>query len=133
MCAALICQGGRFLIGQRPAHKARGLLWEFVGGKLEPGETGPEALSRECREELGVTVAVGPLYARLTHTYPDLTVELLLYQAAIAAGTPQLLEHAALHWVAVDELEQYAFCPADAPILERLRAEGLPPEFRPAS
>ena len=73
VAAALICQGGRFLIGQRPAHKARGLLWEFVGGKLEPGETGPEALSRECREELGVTVAVGPLYARLTHTYPDLT------------------------------------------------------------
>lgn len=133
VAAALICQGERFLIGQRPAHKARGLLWEFVGGKLEPGETGPEALSRECREELGVTVAVGPLYARLTHTYPDLTVELLLYQAAIAAGTPQLLEHTALRWVAVDELEQYAFCPADAPILERLRAEGLPPEFRPAS
>lgn len=133
VAAALICQGGRFLIGQRPAHKARGLLWEFVGGKLEPGETGPEALSRECREELGVTVAVGPLYARLTHTYPDLTVELLLYQAAIAAGTPQLLEHAALRWVAVDELEQYTFCPADAPILERLRAEGLPPEFRPVS
>lgn len=133
VAAALICQGGRFLIGQRPAHKARGLLWEFVGGKLEPGETGPEALSRECREELGVTVAVGPLYARLTHTYPDLTVELLLYQAAIAAGTPQLLEHAALRWVAVDELEQYDFCPADAPILERLCAEGLPPEFRPAS
>ena len=107
--------------------------WIGVGGKLEPGETGPEALSRECREELGVTVAVGPLYAHLTHTYPDLTVELLLYQAAIASGTPQLLEHAALRWVAVDELEQYAFCPADAPSLERLRAEGLPPEFRPAS
>ena len=49
VAAALICQGGRFLIGQRPAYKARGLLWEFVGGKLEPGETGPEALSRECR------------------------------------------------------------------------------------
>ena len=131
--AALICKDGRFLVGQRPAHKARGLLWEFVGGKLEPGETGPEALTRECREELGVTVAVGPLYARLTHTYPDLTVELLLYQAAIAAGTPQLLEHAALRWVAVDELAQYDFCPADAPILERLRTEGLPPEFQPAS
>ena len=130
--AALICKDGRFLIGQRPAHKARGLLWEFVGGKLEPGETGPEALPRECQEELGVTVAVGPLYARLTHTYPDLTVELLLYQAAIAEGTPRLLEHAALRWVAVDELAQYTFCPADAPILERLRTEGLPPEFSPA-
>ena len=131
--AALICKDGRFLVGQRPAHKARGLLWEFVGGKLEPGETGPEALTRECREELGVTVAVGPLYAHLTHTYPDLTVELLLYQAAIAEGTPRLLEHAALRWVTVDELAQYTFCPADAPILERLRTEGLPPEFRPAS
>ena len=116
VAAALICKDGRFLVGQRPAHKARGLLWEFVGGKLEPGET----------------VAVGPLYARLTHTYPDLTVELLLYQAAIAAGTPRLLEHAALRWVAVDELAQYTFCPADAPILERLRTEGLPPEFLPA-
>lgn len=132
VAAALICKDGCFLVGQRPAHKARGLLWEFVGGKLEPGETGPEALTRECREELGVTVAVGPLYTRLTHTYPDLTVELLLYQAAIAEGTPRLLEHAALRWVAVDELEQYAFCPADAPILERLRTEGLPPEFSPA-
>ena len=132
VAAALICRDGRFLVGQRPAHKARGLLWEFVGGKLEPGETGPEALIRECREELGVTVAVGPLYARLTHTYPDLTVELLLYQAAIAEGTPRMLEHAALRWVAVDELAQYTFCPADAPILERLRTEGLPPEFSPA-
>ena len=132
VAAALICRDGRFLVGQRPAHKARGLLWEFVGGKLEPGETGPEALIRECREELGVTVAVGPLYARLTHTYPDLTVELLLYQAAIAEGTPRLLEHAALRWVAVDELAQYTFCPADAPILERLRTEGLPSEFSPA-
>ena len=132
VAAALICKDGRFLVGQRPAHKARGLLWEFVGGKLEPGETGPEALSRECREELGVTVAVGPLYARLTHTYPDLTVELLLYQAAIAEGTPRLLEHAALRWGAVDERAQYTFCPADAPSLERLRTEGLPPEFSPA-
>ena len=71
------------------------------------------------------------LILKLLPQFPT-PVELLLYQAAIAAGTPQLLEHAALHWVAVDELEQYAFCPADAPILERLRAEGLPPEFRPA-
>ena len=89
-------------------------------------------LAVPAAEALGVTVAVGPLYARLTHTYPDLTVELLLYQAAIAEGTPRLLEHAALRWVAVDELAQYTFCPADAPILERLRTEGLPPEFSPA-
>ena len=60
--AALIWRGDRFLACQRPAHKARGLLWEFVGGKVEPGETKEEALVRECREELGVTVRVGEVF-----------------------------------------------------------------------
>ena len=65
--AALIWRGDRFLACQRPAHKARGLLWEFVGGKVEPGETKEEALIRECREELGVTVRVGEVFTELTH------------------------------------------------------------------
>lgn len=60
--AALIWDGGRFMICQRPAHKARGLLWEFVGGKVEPGEAKEQALIRECREELGVTLSVGKAY-----------------------------------------------------------------------
>ena len=79
--AALIWQGERFLACQRPPHKARGLLWEFVGGKVEPGETREQALIRECREELGVLVQVGEIFMELTHKYPDLTVHLTLFHA----------------------------------------------------
>lgn len=121
--AALIWQGGRFMICQRPAHKARGLLWEFVGGKTELGETHAEALVRECREELGVTIAVGALFMEVTHAYPDLTVHLSLYHAAIADGVPQLLEHNDLRWITPAEIPQYDFCPADEAILQRLMQE----------
>lgn len=121
--AALIWQGNRFLICQRPPHKARGLLWEFVGGKIEPGETGPEALIRECREELGITVAPGEVYMQLVHEYPDLTIRLTLYNAVIASGTPQLLEHCDLRWITPAEIEQFAFCPADETILQKLKAD----------
>jgi 8-oxo-dGTP diphosphatase len=120
--AALLWDGDRFLIGQRPPHKARGLLWEFVGGKTEPGETGEQALIRECHEELGVTVSVGPVFWDVTHEYPDLTVHLTLYNASIAEGTPQLLEHAALRWITPAEIRQYAFCPADEAILRQIEA-----------
>jgi 8-oxo-dGTP diphosphatase len=121
--AALIWQGERFMICQRPAHKARGLLWEFVGGKVEPGETKEAALIRECREELGVTVSVGELYMELTHVYPDLTVHLSLFHAVITEGTPTLLEHNDLRWITRREIPDYAFCPADEEILRRLTAE----------
>ena len=119
--AALIWDGVRFMICQRPAHKARGLLWEFVGGKVEPGETREQALVRECREELAVTVSVGEIFAEVTHEYPDLTVHLTLSHAAIAEGTPQMREHNDIRWITVDEIPQYDFCPADQPILERLQ------------
>lgn len=119
--AALIWSGKRFLIGQRPPEKARGLFWEFVGGKVELGETGPQALVRECREELGVTVTVGSVFMETTHVYPDLTIHLTLFQAAIAEGVPQLLEHKALRWITVNDIPAYAFCPADTVILERLQ------------
>ena len=84
--AALIWDGDRFLICQRPAHKARGLLWEFVGGKVEPGETKEDALIRECREELDITLSVGDVFMEVTHEYPDLTVHLtcLLYTSDAA-------------------------------------------------
>lgn len=118
--AALIWDGGRFLICQRPAHKARGLLWEFVGGKIEPGETGEQALIRECREELGVTIAVGDVFADVTHVYPDLTVHLTLYHARIAEGTLRLYEHKAFAWITPAEIPAYAFCPADHTFLARL-------------
>ena len=119
--AALIWRGDRFLACQRPAHKARGLLWEFVGGKVEPGESKEEALVRECREELGVTVRVGEVFTELTHVYPDLTVRLTLFHAAIPEGEPQKLEHNDLRWITVGELDDDPFCPADETILRKLR------------
>lgn len=121
--AALIWDGSRFMICQRPAHKARGLLWEFVGGKVEPGETNSQALIRECREELGITVSPHALFMELDHVYPDLTIHLSLYHCSIAAGIPQLLEHNDLRWITPSEIPQYDFCPADAEILERIQAE----------
>ena len=122
--AALIWQGDKFMICQRPAHKARGLLWEFVGGKVEPGETKQQALVRECQEELAVTVTVGDVFFEVTHVYPDLTVHLTLFRAAIMTGVPQKLEHNDIRWITVAEIPQYHFCPADEPILHKLR-DGL--------
>lgn len=120
--AALIWERGKFMICQRPAHKARGLLWELAGGKVEPGETKEQALVRECREELAVTLSVREAFMEITHRYPDLTIHLTVFHAAIAAGTPQKLEHNAIRWITADEISGYAFCPADQVILERLRA-----------
>lgn len=123
--AALIWDGDRFMICQRPAHKARGLLWEFVGGKVEPGETKEEALIRECREELAVTVAPKDLFMDVVHEYPDLTVHLSLFNAVIAEGTPQLLEHNDIRWITVDEIDRFEFCPADVEILKEIRRRDL--------
>ena len=119
--AALIWDEKRFLACQRPVHKARGLLWEFVGGKVEPGETREQALIRECKEELAVTVAVQDVFMEVDHIYPDLTVHLTLFNASIAEGIPQKLEHNDLRWITVEEIDQYPFCPADEEILRRLK------------
>ena len=119
--AALIWEDDCFMICQRPAHKARGLLWEFVGGKVEPGETKEQALIRECREELGITISVGKVFTEVTHEYTDLTVHLTLFHAAIAQGTPQKLEHNDIRWIRVNEITQYHFCPAHEPILNQLQ------------
>lgn len=123
--AALIWDGERFLACQRPAHKARGLLWEFVGGKVEAGETHTQALIRECREELGITIRVDSLFMELTHEYPDLTVHLSLYHAAIVSGTPQRLEHNDIRWITIHEIDTLAFCPADEAILKALKEANL--------
>ena len=119
--AALIWDGERFLACQRPRNKARGLLWEFVGGKVEPGESREEALIRECKEELDVQISVGDVFADVTHAYSDLTVHLTLFHAQIVSGTPKLLEHHDIRWITRDEMDDYPFCPADQDILERLR------------
>ena len=119
--AALIWDKDRFLACQRPESKARGGLWEFVGGKVEPGESKPQALIRECREELDITVSVGEPFLELTHRYPDLTIQLTVFHASIAEGTPRLLEHQAMRWVTVKEAKTMPFCPADREIIERLK------------
>ena len=118
--AALIWNNDKFMICQRPAHKARGLLWEFVGGKVEPGETKEEALIRECREELAVTLTVNNVFMDVIHEYPDLTVHLSLFNAVIAEGEPLKLEHEDIQWIAPSEISNYEFCPADKEILARI-------------
>ena len=123
VAASLIWEGDKFMICQRPAHKARGLLWEFVGGKVEPGETGEQALVRECREELAVTVAPADVFMDVVHQYPDLLVHLTLFNASITEGVPQKLEHNDIRWITVDEIPDYEFCPADRDILRRLMAK----------
>ena len=118
--AALIWSGDKFMICQRPAHKARGLLWEFVGGKVEPGETKQQALVRECQEELAVTLDIGDIFMDVTHKYPDLTVHLTLFNAIIAKGEPQMLEHHDIQWITPAEIRNYDFCPADEEILREI-------------
>ena len=121
--AALIWDENRFLACQRPAHKARGLLWEFVGGKVEPGESREQALIRECWEELAVTVDVQNVFMEIEHVYPDLTIHLTLFNTSIAEGTPQKIEHNDLRWLTDEEIDQYEFCPADQEIIRRLKEQ----------
>ena len=118
--AALIWNGDKFMICQRPAHKARALLWEFVGGKVEQGETKEQALIRECKEELAIDLSVGDVFMDVTHEYPDITVHLTLFNAAIAEGEPQKIEHNDIRWIATSEIPNYEFCPADEEILDML-------------
>ena len=118
--AALIWDKNRFMICQRPEHKARGLLWEFVGGKVEPGETKQQALVRECREELGIRLSVGEVFMEVVHRYPDITVHLTLFCATIAEGIPQKLEHTDIRWITPAQIPEYDFCPADEEILRRI-------------
>ncbi len=120
VAAALIVREGRFLICRRPEHKARGGLWEFPGGKTEAGESVFDAVVRECREELGVTIVPSRVVDEVTHTYPDITVRLSLVLAVIAEGEPMLLEHSALAWISPSDIPRYDFCPADYPMLSRL-------------
>ena len=121
--AALIIDNNKFMICQRPAFKARPLLWEFPGGKLEKGETEEEALVRECREELDVTLEVSSLYTDVSFNYPDIDIHLSLYKSRIKEGTPKLLEHSNLKWITPSELGLYDFCPADCIIIKKLKKE----------
>ena len=121
--AALIWKDDRFLICQRPAHKARGLLWEFVGGKVEAGESREQALIRECEEELDISIAVSDIYMELDHVYSDITIHLTLYNAKIIDGIPKLIEHNDFKWIHPKQIGEYDFCPADEEILQKLTIE----------
>ena len=121
--AALIWDRNKFMICQRPAHKARGLLWEFVGGKVESGETKEQALIRECKEELAVTLSVGDVFMDVVHEYPDLMVHLTVFNAIIDEGVPQKLEHNDIKWITPSEIPNYNFCPADDEILKEILSD----------
>ncbi len=119
--AALIWDKDKFLICQRPSNKVRGLLWEFVGGKVEKGETKAQALVRECQEELAITVEPHEIFTEVTHEYPDITIHLTLFNCGILRGQLQLLEHNALKWITPAEIPDYRFCPADGEILKKIQ------------
>ena len=110
------------MICQRPANKARPLLWEFVGGKVEPGETKEQALIRECQEELAITLSIDDVFMDVVHEYPDITIRLTLFNATIAEGVPQKLEHNDIQWITPAEIPNYNFCPADEEILKKILA-----------
>jgi 8-oxo-dGTP diphosphatase len=116
--AALIWDENRFLICRRPEHKARPLLWEFPGGKVEPGESMEKALIRECFEELGIVLAVGSVFCDTVYAYDDITIHLTVLNAVISEGKLQLLEHADLRWIKKNDIMFYSFCPADAEIMK---------------
>ena len=118
--AALLWQGDRFLLCQRPVQKKRGMQWEFVGGKVEPGETKQQALIRECREELDITICVEQEFMQLIHSYPDITIHLTVFHCSIAAGTPKLLEHSAMQWVTPEKAKEFELCPADREIWKEI-------------
>ena len=118
--AALIVKDGRFLVCQRPPHKARALLWEFPGGKQEEGETLADCVVRECQEELGIVIKPGAVFGVEFYQKDGEIQEFTFLEAKILAGTPQLRVHSELQWANVEDLKKQEYCPADAEIVELL-------------
>ncbi|GJD97907.1 (deoxy)nucleoside triphosphate pyrophosphohydrolase [Methylobacterium iners] len=119
VAVALVDADGRVLLAQRPEGKQLAGLWEFPGGKVEPGERPEETLIRELREELGITVAE-PCLAPLTfasHAYPDFHLLMPLYVCRRWDGQPCPLEAQALAWVRPGALRERPMPPADAPLI----------------
>ena len=118
--AALIWDKNKFMICQRPAYKAHGLLWEFVGGKVEPGEAKEQALIRECQENLAITISTGNIFTEITLESPARTTHLTLFNAAISKGTPQNLAYNDIRWITASEIPNFEFCPEATKILEQI-------------
>jgi mutator protein MutT len=120
VAAGLVFRDGRLLITQRYPEAHLGGLWEFPGGKLEPGESFPQCLARELQEELGIEVLVGELVESLTHDYPEKSVHLRFYRCRWQRHEPRPLGCPAFKWVTRQELGEYQFPPADARLIEML-------------
>ena len=127
--AALIWKEDQFLICQRPENKSRPLLWEFPGGKVEPGETKEAAILRECREELGCDLTVGSMFYEVTHAYPERSIHLTLFHCFLCGKLPRALEHHDLRWVQEAQLKDYPFCPADREIIDAQKGRFIPPNL----
>ncbi|MFO1488795.1 MAG: 8-oxo-dGTP diphosphatase MutT [Verrucomicrobiota bacterium] len=119
--AGLVFRHGKLLITQRHPDAHQGGLWEFPGGKREPGETFEQCLVRELREELAIEVTVGEVLESLTHDYPEKSVHLKFFRCDWKAGEPQPLDCADLKWIRREELDSYAFPAADARLLTLLK------------
>lgn len=117
VAAGLLFDQGRLLITQRPEGSHLAGLWEFPGGKLEPGESWCDGLVRELREELDIEVEVGPLVEEITHAYPGKTVRLRFHQCRLAGGTPRPVGCADLAWITPADLGRYAFPEADSRLI----------------
>ena len=123
---AIIRDGERYLVGQRAANKSQGGLWEFMGGKIEPGETPEQALARECREELALEIENGHILDSVIHDYPEKTIRLTLISCSPKPGSvPQALEHQQIRWVTRAEMDTLDFAPADRELIQN-RREILP-------
>jgi len=123
VACALIDPDGRILLAQRPPQKAMGGLWEFPGGKVEPGETPEATLIRELAEELGIAVQEACLapFTFASHAYTDFHLLMPLYVCRRWEGTPQALEHAAIRWVRPKDMGEYPMPAADLPLVPMLR------------
>ena len=117
---AIIRDGDRYLVGQRAANKAQGGLWEFMGGKIEPGETPEQALARECREELDLDIENEHIIDSVVHEYPEKTIRLTLIECTPKSGSvPKALEHQQIRWVTRAEMDMLDFAPADRELLRK--------------
>ena len=120
----IIRRGNRYLLGKRPIGKAQGGLWEFIGGKIEAGETPCEALARECREELALEIENEHIIDSVVHEYPEKTIRLILISCSPKLGSiPQALEHQQIRWVTVSEMRGMPFAPADSELIDKLFLE----------
>lgn len=118
--AALIRKESSYLIAQRKKGTHQEMMWEFPGGKIEPGESPEHCLEREIEEELNLKIAVGDIYHVVSHNYGDRHIILLCYLSTVIEGDPEIVDCEDFRWVTPEEMKAYKFAPADIPVVEKL-------------